>query len=206
MSVVAESSGRVWLWGVSWEDYVRLRAIPESRNVRMTYNEGSLELMSPSKMHERIGELLGRLVAAWTEERGIAVQGCGSTTFRREDLQKGLEPDKCYYLQHLDNVRDRDELDLALDPPPDLVIEVDVTSPSRHRFPIYAKLGVPEVWLWRKDTLRFFLLGDNRQYAESDEGVALPGFPRQLAEQLLAKARATDDTALLREFRQAIGG
>ncbi len=205
MSVVTDTRGLVWLWGVPWEEYIRLRDIPESRNVRMTYDEGSLELMSPSKLHERIAELLGHLVIAWTLDREIPVESCGSTTFRREDLQKGLEPDKCYYLQHLAEVRDRDDLDLATDPPPDLVIEVDVSSPSRRRFPIYARLGVPEVWLWRNDTLQFFLLGADRQYAATDDSVSLPGFPRRLAEQLLAQVRAKDDTALLREFRQAIG-
>ena len=204
MSIDNRGDACVWLSGVAWEDYVRLRDIPESRNVRMTYDEGSLELMSPSKLHERIAELLGRFVAAWTEERGIAVQGCGATTFGREDLQKGLEPDKCYYIQHVEAVRDRDELDLAVDPPPDLVIEVDITSPSRHRFPVYARLGVPELWLWRNDQLRWFCLGDDGHYATADDSIALPGFPRRLAEQILVERRAEDDTSLTRDFRRAI--
>jgi Uma2 family endonuclease len=122
MSIREHDDACVWLSGVSWDDYVRLRGIPESRNVRMTYDEGSLELMSPSKLHERIAELLGRLIAAWTEESTVPVQGCGTMTFQREDRQKGLEPDKCYYVQHLPDVRNREELDLTIDPPPDLVI------------------------------------------------------------------------------------
>lgn len=204
MSIRERGDACVWLSGVPWDEYVRLRAIPDNRNVRMTYDEGSLELMSPSKLHERMAELLGRLIAAWTEEKRIPVQGCGSATFRREDWQKGLEPDKCYYLQHVEEVRGLEELDLAIHPPPDLVIEVDVTSPSRRRFPIYARLGVPEVWLWRDGRLRFFLLGPDGHYAAADDSAGLPGFPRQSAEQLLAQHLEKDDTALTLEFRKAI--
>jgi Uma2 family endonuclease len=204
MSVSVRNDARVWLSGVAWDDYVRLRDIPESRNIRMTYDEGSLELMSPSKLHERIAELVGHLVFIWTLDREIPVQSCGTTTFQREDRQKGLEPDKCYYIQHEADVRDRDELDLAIDPPPDLVVEVDVTSPSRRRFPIYSQLGVPEVWLWRNETLQFFLLDDAGQYAATNDSTALPDFPRQLAERFLTQRREKDETTLLREFRQAI--
>ncbi len=204
MSIREQGDSHVWLSDVPWEDYVRLRDIPASRNVRMTYDEGSLELMSPSKLHERIAELLGRLIAAWTEERAIPVHGCGTTTFRREDRQKGLEPDKCYYIQHLAEVRDREQLDLTMDPPPDLVIEVDVTSPSRRRFPIYARLGVPEVWLWQDGRLRFFLLNETGRYAVADDSAGLPGFPQWIAEQLVAQRLEKDDTALVREFREAI--
>jgi Uma2 family endonuclease len=162
--------------------------------------------MSPSKLHERISELLGRLILAWTEEHGIAVQSCGTMTFQREDLEKALEPDKCYYILHEAAVRDREELDLSIDPPPDLVVEVDVSSPSRNRLPMYEALGVPEVWLWRKDTLRFLVLDDTGVYREQEISVALPGFPRQTAERLLSARREKDETTLARDFRRTIGG
>jgi len=205
MTIVAERTDAcVWLSGVSWEDYGRLRAIPESRNVRMTFANGRLELMSPSKQHERIAELLARLIFAWTEERGIAVQSCGTTTFRREDLQRGLEPDKCYYVQHEADVRDRDELDLGVHPPPDVVVEVDVTSPSRDRLPIYAELSVPEVWLWRREHLTWLLLGPAGTYQEATASPALPGFPRDLAERLIIQRREMDETTLVGRFRREL--
>jgi Uma2 family endonuclease len=194
----------VWLSGIPWEDYVRLRNVPESRNVRMTYDGGVLALMSPSKLHERVAELLGRLILAWTEERGIPVQSCGTMTFQRADLEQGLEPDKCYYVRHEAAVRAREELDLTVDPPPDLVVEVDVSSSSRDRLPLYERLGVPEVWLWRDDVLRLLVLDEKRRYVEADDSVALPGFPRPTAERLLAARREQDETALVREFREAI--
>ena len=205
MTVIDHNGGCVCLSGVTWQDYVRLRDIPANRNVRMTYDDGDLELMSPSKLHERIAELLGQLVSAWTQERQIPVQSCGSTTFQRQDRQRGLEPDKCYYIQCEAIVRDREALDLAVDPPPDLVIEVDVSSLSRRRLAIYAQMGVPEVWLWCSETLRFFLLSEQSQYLATDDSAALPGFPRQLAEQLLMQRRQKDDTSLVRDFRKALG-
>jgi Uma2 family endonuclease len=194
----------VWLGGIPWEDYVRLRNVPESRNVRMTYDRGVLALMSPSKLHERIAELLGRLILAWTEEREIPVQSCGTMTFQRADLEQGLEPDKCYYVRHEAAVRDREELDLAIDPPPDLVVEVDVSSSSRNRLPLYGRLGVPEVWLWRDDALRVLVRDEKGQYGEADDSAALPGFPCPLAQRLLAARRDQDETTLVRRFRQAI--
>jgi len=197
-SVIERSDACVSLEGVSWDIYLRLREMPENRNVRMTYENGSLVLMSPSKLHERVAELIGRFVAAWTEQRSIRMPGCGTTTFQKRP--KGLEPDKCYYIEHEEIVRERDDLDLAVDPPPDLVVEVDVTSSSRDRIPIYAELGVPEVWWWRDEVLRFLLL-DNDEYVEREDSRSLPGFPRAIAETLLAQRRNSDDTTLVEQFR-----
>ena len=199
-SAIQRADACVSLEGVSWEIYLRLRQLPENRNVRMTYDNGSLELMSPSKLHARIAELIGRFIASWTEDRSIPIQGCGTTTFHRQP--KGLEPDKCYYVQHEQTTRHRDELDLSVDPPPDLVVEVDVTSPSRDRMPIYAALGVPEVWSWRDEVLRFLLLEEDG-YVEHHESRSLPGFPRKIAERLLMERLSHDDTSLVVRFRTA---
>jgi Uma2 family endonuclease len=170
----------------------------------MTYLDGVLELMSPSKLHERIARLLNRLIAAWTEERGIAIQSCGSMTFQRGDLKRGLEPDECYYIRHEAEVRGREELDLSLDPPPDLVVEVDVSSPSRNRLPLYDVLNVPEVWLWRESNLRFLILDETGVYSERDQSPSLSGFPRQTVERLLEARRDTDETTLVKDFRRAV--
>src|SRR5918999_809823 len=99
MTVVRQVDAQVFLSDVDWETYEKLRASDRNRNVRMTYDDGDLVLMSPSKLHERIAELLARLILVWTEEFGIAMQSCGSMTFKRKDLKKGFEPDKCYYIQ-----------------------------------------------------------------------------------------------------------
>jgi Uma2 family endonuclease len=200
-SVIERSDACVWLEGVGWDVYLQLREVPESRNVRMTFDDGSLALMSPSKLHERIAELMGRFIAAWTEERSIAIQGCGTTTFQMKP--RGLEPDKCYYIEHEQAVRHRDELDLSIDPPPDLVVEVDVTSPSHDRLPIYAAMGVPEVWRWRSEAIQFLVL-EGEEYIDEEKSRGLPGFPRQTAERLLADRHRRNDTALVETFRAAI--
>jgi Uma2 family endonuclease len=170
----------------------------------MTFFDGVLELMSPSKLHERIARLLNRFIAAWTEERGVAIQSCGSMTFQRDDLNRGMEPDECYYIRHEAEVRRREDLDLSFDPPPDLVVEVDVSSPSRNRLPLYAALNVPEVWLWRDDKLRFLKLDESGGYSERDQSASLPGFPRKTVEHLLEARCDTDETTLVKDFRRAV--
>jgi len=203
-TIIPQADARVQLQGIVWDDYVRLRELPESRHVRMTFDQGVLELMSPSKLHERLAELLGRLILVWTEERSIPLQSCGSMTFQREDLSRALEPDKCYYIQHEAQVREREELDVTVDPPPDLVVEVDITSPSRDRLPIYAALDVPEVWLWRRGLLEVLLVDENGSYVGGNTSRALPGFLIDEVCRLLEARRNLDETALVREFRAAV--
>jgi len=202
-TVTEKADASVWLSGVSWEEYVRLRDLPENYHVRMTYVDGDLELMSPSRPHERIATLIDRFIIAWTEHHGVAILGCGMTTFRRQDLNRGLEPDKCYYIEHQAQMRGRDEVDLSIEPPPDLVVEVDLRSPSRNRMPIYAAIGVPEVWLWRRGTLSVFRLAAG-EYAAEEDSVCLPGFPFRLAERLIEQRSEMDDNGLAARFREEI--
>lgn len=203
-SVIQPHDAQVVLSDVDWETYARLREAVGNRNIRMTYDHGCLELMSPSKLHERISELLGRLILAWTEEHDIAVQSCGSMTFKRQDLQKGFEPDKCYYIRHEPAVRDHEELDLTIDPPPDLAVEVDVAATSAGRMPLYAAIGVPEVWRWKEDSLQVFALSRRRRYLARNHSVCLPGFPIAEAARLLGLRHAMNETALIRLFRQGL--
>ena len=203
MSSVAHSPERiVYLSEVDWETYEKLRGLERSRNVRMTYDEGDLELMSPSKLHERIAELLACLILVWTEELGVARQSCGSMTFKRKDLRKGFEPDKCYYIQHEAMVRDREELDLLIDPPPDLAIEVDVSASSSERMPLYAAIRVPEVWRWKDESIQVFKLTGKGRYVRREESACLPGFPFAEAAKLLARRTEIDETKLAQSFRR----
>ena len=143
---IAEQPGggrTVCLHNVPWQTYEALRNEAENRNVRMTYDHGWLQLTCPSKLHERLGALLARLIEVWTEEAGIEVQNCRCVTLRRPEQQRGLEPDNCFYIEHEPQVRGRDELDLDYDPTPDLAVEIDLTSSSLSRMSIYASVGVP---------------------------------------------------------------
>jgi Uma2 family endonuclease len=115
-----------------------------------------------------------------------------------------LEPDQCFYIENEPLVRGRDELDLTHDPPPDLVIEVDITSPSRRRLPLYQALKVPEVWVWRADALTVYVLAKNGIYEERSESAMLPGFPLSSAVELLDLRTSMSETQLMRRFREAI--
>lgn len=202
-SLEPPAGGSVRLSNVPWEVYEMLRNEAENRNIRMTYVRGILEMMSPSKRHERVASVLGRFIEAWTEIQGIEIQSCRTTTFQRRDLETGLEPDNCYYIQHEPLVRDRDELDLKIDPPPDLAVEVDVSSSSLDRLPVYAAIGVPEVWRWRQERIEVYrLTGDD--YQPSDASQTLVGFPITAAAGLLAERLASDDNALVRKIRNLI--
>jgi Uma2 family endonuclease len=131
----------------------------------------------------------------------IRIQSCGSTTWRREDLQRGLEPDNCYYIEHEPAVRDREELDLTIDPPPDLVVEVDITSSSINRMSIYAAMGVPEIWRWHDDTLQIFRLGADSKYSAVASSLALPEFPCDSMVELIKRQTFSDEMTFIRDFR-----
>ncbi|HEY3965571.1 MAG TPA: Uma2 family endonuclease [Planctomycetaceae bacterium] len=184
----------------TWDEYVKLRDDDEYRHTRMTYDRGDLELMSPSKLHERVGYLIGRAVDVFTMKRKIAIQSCRTTTFRREDLLRGLEPDNCYYVQNESVVRSRDEVDLTIDPPPDLAIEVDVTRRVINRPAIYAALRVPELWRWHDDRLQILVLRRSGEYAKASKSLALPGFPIDRLVEMIDQRTLFDETTLLRKF------
>src|SRR5438105_2793299 len=133
----------------SWELYERLLRDIGNRPIRVTYDEGRMEIMSPLPEHERPKKLLGQMIEALTLELNMARASLGSTTFRRREKAKGLEPDECYYFRDEQKMRGKRRLDLRKDPPPELVVEIDIASRSVPRQPIYAALGVPEIWRHR---------------------------------------------------------
>jgi len=190
----------VVLSDVDWETYEKLRSSDGNRNLRMTYDQGVLENVSPSKLRERLAELLGRLVLVWTEERRIPVQSGGSTTFNIEPRQRGLEPDKCFFIENEMAVRERDEHDPTIDPAPDLAIEIDVSSSPEVRLPIYANLGIREIWRWKEERLEVFLLDDSGRYVERSDSMVLPGFPIAAAVDVLRQRHSSDETTLVGGF------
>jgi len=175
-TVKSPAEQRVLLRNVSWETYERLLADQQSSSApRLTYDRGLLEIVSPSTEHEEVNRLLAALVETVAEETGTEFRNVGSMTFKRENLRRGFEPDTCFYIQNEGSVRGKAQIDLADDPPPDLVIEVDVASPSLDKLPIYAQVGVPEIWRvsgGRTAILR--LRSDGTGYSEVRESEALP--------------------------------
>lgn len=176
---------RFVLYDVSWETYDLLCRQLENRPIRLTYDGTSLEIMSPSLWHEIVSSVLGRFVERIAEERGIPFASGGSTTFRREDLLRGLEPDRCYWIAHERQVRGQRKLDLHKDPPPDLAIEVDITRSSLDRLEIYSRLRIPEVWRCNGSRLEILLLQPSHDYAVSQRSLAFPFLPAQQLVQFL---------------------
>ncbi len=170
-----DAEKRFVLHNVSWETYEQLlKNYEDQSGPRFTYDHGELEIMSPSLPHEQASRILSFLVNTICGEREIDVIDLGSMTHRRADLLRGLEPDGCFYIQHVDVIRGVRDLDLTVHPPPDLVIEVDFSSSSIPKIPIYAALGVPEIWRFYKDQITFLWLSEG-QYISAPESTALPG-------------------------------
>ncbi len=173
-TVKTPSEQRTVLHNISWETYEHLLADHlDSSSPRFAYDRGVLEIMVVSGRHERPNRLIAQLVEVVAEEMDLDLENLGSTTFKREDLQRGFEPDSCFYVQNEERVRGKDELDSNVDPPPDLVIEVDITSPSLNRFPIYAHFGVPEVWRYDGERVLIYKLQDD-EYGGIAGSIAFP--------------------------------
>jgi Uma2 family endonuclease len=193
------------LRGVTWETYATLRDDPENDHARMTFRRGVLEIMTLSFFHELVAQIINRLVCTWTEEHRVEIASCGSMTCQREDLKLGLEPDQGYYISHEAITRGRKELNLRDDPPPDLVIEVDHTNKSLKKLPIYAEMGVPEIWRWEQETVIVYRLNDG-EYAESPVSECLPGFPLDEIQLALKRRDTEGETAMIVAFRNAVRG
>jgi Uma2 family endonuclease len=180
------------VYGISWETYGALRAsFDESQpGLRMTYLEGTLELMSPSREHEKIKTLLGRLLEAWAEESGVELQGAGSTTFRKQAVARGLEPDECYSLDDIGEV-------------PDIAIEVVTSHALVDKLEVYRGLAIPEVWVFKAGALTVYRLRGAR-YQAGDRSVLLPTLDLPL---LASFVRAdAKQTATVKKYRAALRG
>ncbi len=191
---------RVVLQDLNWQAFESfLLALGEHRSARLAYDQGVLEIMSPLRRHESAKRLIGRLIETWVAERSINVASMGSLTLKREDLSRAVEPDECYYVQNEPRIRSKENIDLAQDPPPDLVLEIDITSPSLLRLPIYATLGVPEVWRYDGRTLHVYSL-QSGSYVTQSQSQVLPLFPISLVPELLEVPKTLGETAMLQRF------
>jgi Uma2 family endonuclease len=187
---------------ISWDTYqALLEDLGDGRSSRLAYDQGVLEIIMPSDFHEFINHLLEAMIRALVEELGLRMRGYGSTTLEREDLQKGAEPDCCFYIQNLDRILGK-RLNLATDPPPDLAIEVDIPSSSRRRFGIYLQLQIPEVWRYTKRNgiqIYQFVNGD---YVECEFSPTFPMISGKVLMQFLQMPENEDDVSVIRALRQ----
>ena len=199
--VLSPPAQRIMLHNVPWAIYQSLLAAHRDCSVpRFTYDRGELEVMSPSAAHEELKDTMTLFVNTVAEEMAINTRSFGSTTFQREDSQRGFEPDGCFYIQSVALIAGKTDLDLTEDPPPDLVIEIDLSRPSLPKFPIFAQLGIPEVWRWNRTGLHIFRLMHG-QYVERPTSVALPGVPATSITEFLDESRTLDRLPWLRRVR-----
>ena len=190
------------LHDISWETYEQLLEIFAERSTpRMTYYQGTLELMVPLPEHERYSWTLGRLIVALSEEIGIEIIGLKSSTWRSEPKKAGNEADECFYIQNEALMRGKLTIDLKNDPPPDLAVEMDLTSSSINKMAVYAELKVPEVWIWKKAKLIINILNDTG-YVESETSLAFGSFPVKELAQFMHLDSEKGENARIREFRE----
>lgn len=164
---------RVTLRNLNWQEYQTIRSIVEERsNARLTYDNGTLELTMPLEEHETAAEHIALFIRLLVIEMGLKLKSMGSTTLDREDLNRGAEPDKGFYIQNQPKVAGR-EVDLSKDPPPDLIVEVDITNTDINKNRLYASMGVPEFWRYNGQVWRIYQLqaGD---YVECDRSATFP--------------------------------
>jgi len=186
---------------VGWEFYERVLEEIGNRQIRITYFDGTIEIMSPLLKHELAKCAIGRLIETLTYILDINLLPAGSTTFRRRDKSAGLEPDECYYLKNAAVVRGMERFDPKKFPPPDLAIEVDITSRSIPRQPIYAALGVPELWRFDGKNLEVTILGKNG-YVRAESSIAFPFLKMDQFSQFVNRLLNEDSVIVLKDFRK----
>lgn len=192
------------LQGVGWDFYERiLNEFADSNGLHFAYDDGFLEVEMPLFEHESANRILQNLITTICVEKEIDFVNAGSTTFRKRSKSKGVEPDTSFYIQNEKKIRGTSEIDLTTDPPPDLVIEVDITSPSLNKLPIYAALGVSEVWLYKGAKVEFYkLYGESFQPIENS--MAFKFLTTEQATEFLQNGFSESSTAWFREVRKWI--
>lgn len=174
---LVDGERRFVLYHIDWTGYEKLQEMFGDDGPRMAYLNGTVELMAPDILHEESKHILGRMVVDLVVGLRIPAKGLGSTTFTRQSLGRGLEPDECYYLTNLDRLRGQKKGDLDLLPPPDLVVEVEISSSLLDKLALYRGLGIPEIWRYDAKTLTILLLQADGSYAPSQRSRAFPFLP-----------------------------
>ncbi|AFZ58894.1 Uma2 family endonuclease [Anabaena cylindrica FACHB-243] len=203
-SIAAEQ--RTVLYNVSWDTFeALLRDTGEDRGSRFAYDCGTLEIMTPLFEHESPKIQFDRLIFSLAEELDIEIRSAGSTTLKRKLFAKGIEPDSCYYIQNEAAIRGRETLNLETDPPPDLAVEIDITSSSVNKFNIYAALGVAELWRYDGEVLKFYQLMEN-QYIEIKFSMAFSLVSVGDINRFIQQSKTMGEIALLKSFRAWVRG
>jgi Uma2 family endonuclease len=202
MLTTAPGETRTILKNLQWQTFKTMLAeMGWERNFRLAYENGIVEIMTPLMPHENSNRIIESFVLVLCEELELEVKSSGSITLMRDDLEKGAEPDSSYYIQNESLIRDKENIDLAIDPPPDIVLEVEYSRSKIDKLSLYAAMGIPEFWRYNGTVLRVYTLSDG-QYTEAEtslafKGILIPEIPRFIQEsqkvgQLAAKRAFRD--------------
>lgn len=190
---MAKGEQRFTLFDLTWENYLNIgNQLVDRPGLRLTYDRGTLELMTTSPKHERYKRWLGRFVETIAEELNKPIAPGGSMTFQREDLERGFEPDNCYWIANELDVREKLTWEAAKDPPPDLMIEIEISRSALNRMAIIAAFRIPEIWCYDGDEIRIYLLQPNGTYQRSERSLAFPSIPVQELAQFFPSVEKTD--------------
>lgn len=200
----ALGESRFLISSVDWPTYEAVLKALGDRPTRLTFDGGNLEFMSPSPAHERYQRMFDRLFSVLSSELRLPIVFGGSLTFDRQDIERGLEPDGCYWIQNERAVRTKFDYDPACDPPPDLAIEIEISRSALDRLAIYARLRIPEVWRFDGESLNIHLLQPEGAYAESPASRCLPELPVGELTHLLQPNDLVDEGTRIREFVERI--
>jgi Uma2 family endonuclease len=201
IAIISPAEQRTLLHNISWETFeTLLTETGESRGSRFAYECGTLEIMTPLFEHEHPKILFDRFIFALVEILGIEIKSAGSTTLKRRLAKRGIEPDNCYYIQSEPAMRGEQTLDLETDPPPDLAVEIDITSSSINKLGIYSALGVSELWRYNGQVLKFYQLVEG-EYIECDFSIAFPIISVVDMSRFIEQSKTMGEIALLKSFR-----
>lgn len=185
---------------VSWDGYEAiLNALGEQRAARLTYCQGTLEIMTPLEAHDNPSDLIGDFIKILVDQFDFNIKSMGSTTLSRPDLRVGAEPDKGFYIANEPLVRGK-TVDLATDPPPDLIVEVDITHTDINKNLLYAEMGVPELWRYDGQQLKIYEL-ENGQYQEVETSPTFPSIPKERLYEFLNECAQQGETQAKRNLR-----
>ena len=191
------------LHGIGWQQFeALLEEAGEHRATRYAYHDGELEIMSPLAAHENYKTIIRNIVEILLEELNLEFIALGSVTLKSDRAAQAVEPDECFYIQHEAQIRGKERLDLNTDPPPDLALEIDISS--RTHFRHYAALGIPELWRYDGRELEILLL-DNDSYRVSTASRLFPQFDLQaLVPEIVRQSKLEGRTKTLKAFRQEV--
>jgi Uma2 family endonuclease len=201
VTITTLAETRALLENISWQTFKTMLAETGSeRKNRMAYDNNVVEIMTPLMPHENSNRMIEGFVVALCEELGLEFKRTGSLTLTRDDLQRGGEPDSSYYIENEPLVREKEKIDLAIDPPPDLVLEVEYSKSKVDKAQIYAAIGVSEFWRYNGSVLRIYILNGG-EYQETQTSPTFVGIAVKEIPQFIQQAKQNGEMATTRNFR-----